>query len=248
MTLSDKVDSRLTTIERRLDRPDISGEIEADIEDKLRDVYQRYSHLEQDDAFEDHVTSYIEREADRDDRETALCTCGDQLCPLRSGKVPNPGTRTFMTGNPSLRFRLNKWRHNHSGRAVVLEEALEEWSKEYADLLVDIAEIKGMIGRVVTNGTDVDSSGDEEAAIEEEELAIEEVKTRSYNVPFELPDGDVIDVTITGDDIEDMAEGALGVIEVVGKLKAAETPGETEDILREYGFDPSRILDREGHT
>lgn len=149
-TLRRKIDGRLDTIERRLNRPDIEGtNIETEVREDLRDIYRKYARLEEEDSFEDYVVEYLSKETEREGREEPLCTCGDQLCPIRDGKVPRTRNKRILTGTEPFRERLRGWKRDHPGEPKALNEALNAYTDQYADIISDLAVVRGKVGAAI---------------------------------------------------------------------------------------------------
>lgn len=151
-TIKRKIDTRLDTIERRLNRPDLSEavpELEGEIREDLRTVYREYTRLQQANSFEDWVVKELAGKAEDEDRDEPLCTCGDQLCPVRNGEVPKTRNRRVLTQTVGFRERLNSWKRGHVGDPKALNEAMESYSDQYADILTRLSEVRGKVGRAI---------------------------------------------------------------------------------------------------
>jgi len=252
------IENRLEVVERRLNRPDIPAGAEARIEEDLRDIYQRYARLTDKNAFEDHIVRVL---SERTDEGTQMCTCSDQLCPIREGKVPPTPNHAVMTGGSDFREQLKRWKRSHPGNPVALEAAMDSWSDEFADLLVDIGKVKGDLARVLRKeaapdapdtaktrgptatpeagvGADESDLADASTLPSDGGLEIEEVLTQSYQIPIRR-DGEVVEVELNSEHLNRMAPDPLGIIKVVGDLKSVDTADEGVEVLDEYDVDPS---------
>lgn len=90
--------------------------------DELRPIYADLEIVLGDrEAQEQFLLDYIQREADRSDREEPICTCDDGWCKLKQTELPRPirEAEDVMSG-------MADFQQSHYGRAVILEEAREE--------------------------------------------------------------------------------------------------------------------------
>lgn len=248
MNIQAKIEGRLDTIERRLNRPEISGRIEEEIRDDLKQVYQRYAKLEQPRALERVVKAHL-ASAIESDRDEPPCTCTDQLCPIRNGKLPPTRTSDILTETDSMKKRLESWERDHTGDPVALREGFEKYANQYAEILTNISRIRGKIGRAirVANGDGEDSLSATDSPASNptggvgqtatdggQTLAIDAIKTAEYDVPLSH-EGEQMTVTIGPPQFEKLIaeDDPLGVIETVAAVKAIETAADTREFLAE---------------
>jgi len=95
--------------------------------------------LRGEDGYEDHLLAYVSRETDafhadgpeasptETRRETALCTCEDQGCTLKHGRLPN-----VVLDAETIRGGIKRFKQDHHGTPTVLLEAQETWSEKRA--------------------------------------------------------------------------------------------------------------------
>lgn len=144
MELKRDIDLKVQRIEALLDQPSGDSELQAEMEEQMRDVYAEIVALRADDAFKNHLSQYIGKEYKRRQRgeRGELCSCDQFSCPLSEGTIPAK-LRTRGSGlltQRSTRSLLSEYLQDHRG-AEVLHEAREEWEQREGDLYREISRI-----------------------------------------------------------------------------------------------------------
>lgn len=96
--------------------------------------------LRGEDGYEDHLLAYVSRETDAFHadapeasptgtcRDASLCTCDDQGCALKHGRLPN-----VVIDAETIRGGIKQFKQEHHGTPTVLLEAQETWSEKRAE-------------------------------------------------------------------------------------------------------------------
>jgi hypothetical protein len=144
MELKRDIDLKVQRIEALLDQPSGDSELQAEMEERMRDVYAEIVALRADDAFKNHLSQYISEEyKHRQQGERGpLCSCDQYSCPLSDGKIPAK-LRTRGSGlltDRSTRALMAEYLQDHRG-GEVLHEAREAFEEREGDLYREISRI-----------------------------------------------------------------------------------------------------------
>lgn len=110
----------------------IDLEIKAAVRERMSEIRSDIVALERDGEQKRFVHSRIEREVDRfpEERDELLCTCRDDYCDLKEGRLPFE-VRQADTIHEGIR----EFRKQHAGQPKVLDDALTAWNEREAHVV-----------------------------------------------------------------------------------------------------------------
>lgn len=144
MDLKRDIDRKVRRIESLIDQASGDDELQAEMEEEMRDVYAEIVALQADHAFKNHISQYLSEEYKRRQRgeRKPLCSCDNYSCPLAEGEIPAKirSRGSGLLTQRDTRSQLAEYVQDHRG-AEVLHEAREAWEQREGDLYREITRI-----------------------------------------------------------------------------------------------------------
>jgi hypothetical protein len=163
----------------------IDTDVKLWVDKQLRQYNQLIERVTGDDAYHDFLLTYIKREqikyqADALDRpnpyderrERPLCTCTHE-CPIQSANQP-----VEFRQHDDLDVAIRKYKQNHTGHPIVLDDAREAWSEKVGDALFLLRSLLNAL----TNNQIPD--------VDEDEDLIEQLREREIDTSIDEDDGE----------------------------------------------------------
>lgn len=148
----DWIDSLDEKIMQQFRRPTVSYETKQYANYRLRQFRPLYERVTRENAYEDHLLTYLQQEREkfllsREDgepedilegepygelRDDPVCTCDGRRahrCPLKRGELP----REVRVAN-DLDDGIREFRGSHTGNPIVLQDAQAEWADMVGEL------------------------------------------------------------------------------------------------------------------